>query len=138
MTARPHEVLLDVDGGRWWVEWAPPAAPAVEAAAAAEDARAAGSRKVDMTPPADASGLIEYQPVPGAFGRVHALDEGVRLAAVAFVDTTLDGGVVSLAIGADGVGDPAVVSLTDDEGGHPYRVEVEALADAVRVVDASR
>ncbi|HEY8493129.1 MAG TPA: type II secretion system protein [Myxococcota bacterium] len=138
MTARPHQLVLDLERGLHWVEWAPPPAPETEALAAREQERAAGSRRVDLTPPPAASGELVFEPVPGAFGRAHKIDDDAVLAAVTFSDARFERGVVTLAIEPDGAADPAVLSLSDPSGAHPFDVEVEALADAVRVVDASR
>lgn len=137
MTARPHEVVLDLDRGLHWVEWAPPPPPEVEAVAAQAEGRAAGSRQVDMTPPPSASGELSFEPVPGAFGRAHALGEQVVFVDAAFPDTSFQSGLVTIALDPDGAADPAVVSLADPEGSHVFQVEVQALADAVRVFDAT-
>lgn len=138
MTARPHQVVMDLDRGLHWVEWAPPPAPETEAVAAREDKRAAGSRQVDMTPPPAASGELVFEPVPGAFGRAHRLGDDAVFVAAALPDSTFDGGLVTLELGADGGADPAIVSLADETGAHRFDVEVQALADTVWVVDASR
>jgi prepilin-type N-terminal cleavage/methylation domain-containing protein len=138
MTARPHELVLDLDRGLHWVEWAPPPPPESEAVAAREDERAAGSRRIDMTPPPAASGELAFEPVPGAFGRAHALGDDAALVSVAFPDVGFQSGQVTIAFGPDGAADPAVVSLSDPDGAHPFAVEIEALADAVRVVDVGR
>ncbi|MCL4684671.1 type II secretion system GspH family protein [Myxococcota bacterium] len=138
MTARPHHVVLDLEAGRHWVEWAPPPPTVSEATAAAHDERAPGSRQVDMTPPSALDTGPSFEPVPGALGRPRGLGDDVVFGAVRFPDGTLDRGVVTLTLGADGVADPAVVSLVAAEGGTLYEIEVQALADAVLVVDASR
>ncbi len=138
MTARPHHVVLDLDAARQWVEWSPPPAAAVEAAAAASDDRAAGSRQIDMTPPPAASDTLPFEPVPGALGRPHRFGDDVVFGAIRFPDGTLDRGVVSVELGPDGAADPAVVSLSSVDGADVYEVEVQALADAVLVFDASR
>lgn len=137
MTARPHELVIDVGRGLHWVEWAPPPPPETEAVAARAEERAAGSRKVDMTPPAAASGELVFEPVPGAFGRAHALGEDVVFVAAAFPDTTFDSGLVTIAFDPDGAADPVIVSLAEPGGAHRFEVEVQALADAVVVVDAT-
>ena len=138
MTARPHQLVLDLERGMHWVEWAPPPPPESRAIAAREEERARGSRRVDLTPPPAASGELVFEPVPGAFGRPHPLGDDAVLAAVTFTDVRYERGVVTLAIDPDGATDAAVLSLSGPDGAHPFDVEVEALADAVRVVDASR
>jgi prepilin-type N-terminal cleavage/methylation domain-containing protein len=137
MTARPHHVVMDLDLGRHWIEWAQPPPPEAQAVADRQAERAAGSRKVDLTPPPAASRELVFQPLPG-FDRAWRLDENVRLAAVAFPDVAYDRGLVTIEIGADGVADPSVVSFTSDDGAHVFEVEVAALADVVQVVDARR
>jgi prepilin-type N-terminal cleavage/methylation domain-containing protein len=137
MTGRPHRVVMDLDRGQHWIEWVPPPPPEREAVAAREAARAAGSRRIDMTPPPAASGELRFEPVPG-FDRAHRIEDGVRLAAVAFPDVGFDSGIVSIEIGADGVTDPAVASFASDDQSAVFEVEVAALADSVQVVDARR
>jgi prepilin-type N-terminal cleavage/methylation domain-containing protein len=136
MTARRHHVVLDLDGGRHWVEWTAPAAP--DTRAAAPEPHPPGSRHVDMTPPAAASDPSSFEPVPGPLGRPRGLGDDVQFGAVSFPDGTLDRGVVSLELGPDGAADPAVVSLAAADGGERYDIEVQALADSVLVFDASR
>lgn len=138
MTARPHQLVMDLDRGHHWVEWAPPPTAETEVVAARADERAAGSRQVDMTPPPAVSGELAYEPVPGAFGRAHSLGDEAVLVGVAFPDATFDSGVVTLELGPDGAADPAIVSLTDPAGEHGLEVEVQTLADAVQIFHAGR
>lgn len=137
MTARPHRVMIDLDAGRHWIEWAPPPPPESEAVSEREAESAAGSRRVDMTPPPAASAELRFEPVPG-FDRASRLEKGVVLAGVALPDVRYDHGLVAIEIGADGVADPSVVSFASDDGAHVFEVEVAALADLVQVVDARR
>ena len=138
MTARPHHVVLDLDAGRHWVEWSPPAAPVVEATTAARDERAAGSRQVDLTPPPAASDALPFEPVPGHLGRPHGFGDDVVFGTIRFPDGALERGVVTVELGPDGAADPAVVSLSSVDGAAVYEVELQALADSVLVFDASR
>lgn len=138
MTARPHHVVLDLDAGRHWVEWSPPAVAAVDATAAARDERAAGSRQIDMTPPPATSGALPFEPVPGHLGRPHGFGDDVVFGAIRFPDGALDRGVVTVELGPDGAADPAVVTLSSVDGADVYEVELQALADSVLVFDASR
>jgi prepilin-type N-terminal cleavage/methylation domain-containing protein len=137
MTARPHHVVMDLDAGRHWVEWTPPPAATIEAVAAVQQERAAGSRRIDMTPPPAASDALPFEPVPGHLGRPHGLGDDVVFGSVRFPDGALDRGVVTIELGPDGVADPAVVSLSSTDGADVYEVELQALADAVMVFDAS-
>jgi hypothetical protein len=132
MTGRLHQLVMDLDGGSHWVEWVAPA----DAQAGA--APAAGPQRVAMTPPLAAMGPREFEPVPGPFGRPHPLGDDARIVAVALPDGELSRGLVTLQLGPDGSTEPAVIRVSDPDGRHPVDVEVEALADAVRVVDVGR
>ncbi len=138
MTARAHHVVLDLDAGRHWVEWTPPPVATALASAVANAERAPGSRQIDMTPPPAASDALPFEPVPGHLGRPHGFGDDVVFGAVRFPDATLDRGVVTIEFGPDGAADPAVVSLSSVDGADLYEVELQALADAVLVFDASR
>lgn len=131
MTGREHRVVLDLDGARHWVEWDAPA-DAEPAPAPAADA----PRQVALVPPVSARG--EPVPVPGPFGRPHRLDDPVRLLEVATLEGGAASGQLALRFGPDGAGDPAVIAIGDAQRAAVYEVEVEALADAVRITHAGR
>jgi general secretion pathway protein H len=134
MTGRVHELVLDLDAGRHRVEWAAP--PEEDAVAAPAAVPAGGRTPVATAPPATA--LDELVPVPGAFGRGHAMAAETALRVVAFVDGEAREGLVVLRFGPDGSADPATIRVGDREGRHQLDVEVEELADGVRIVDAAR
>jgi prepilin-type N-terminal cleavage/methylation domain-containing protein len=126
LTGRPHRVVLDLTGGRDWVEWAPPP----------QSAPPADPKEVPLEPPPGASGQLQFQPVPAALGRAHTLPDDVAIQAVALPDTTLDHGTLALQLDPDGSADPAVITLVDADGHHPVTLEVQPLADTVRVTVA--
>jgi hypothetical protein len=129
MTGRAHAVVIDVERGTWWVEWSEPLAPPeADAAPSGEPA------KLDLVPPPLAGEALV--PVAGSFGRAHALEDGVVVAGVELDGGVADAGEVELRFDADGATDPAVVLLSNEEGLHGVRVEIEPLADAVLVVNA--
>jgi prepilin-type N-terminal cleavage/methylation domain-containing protein len=132
MTGRPHLVVLDFEGERHWVEWAPPPSELVDVPVAP----AAGRPALELVPPPAASGALEFVPVPGALGRPHPLEDEVVLAEVALAGGALASGEVTLLLGPDGSADPAVIVLSDPEGRRAVHVEMQALADAVVIVDA--
>lgn len=129
MTGRAHVVRIDVEGASHWVEWAAPPAPETTA-----EIDPAAEREIPLVPPP--LEVEELVPVPGAFGRPHVADESVAILGVELPQGVADAGVVELRIEGDGASDPATVVLTDREGEHALRVEVEPLADLVRVVRA--
>lgn len=126
MTGRMHVVVVDVDTGSHWVEWAAPPEPKPAAPANAE-------RTLDFVPPAMETG--ERAPVPGEFGRPHVADDRVVIAGVEVGNGLAERGEVELRIDGDGATEPAAIVLTDEDGGHAVRVEIEPLADLVQVVD---
>jgi len=136
MTGRTHRVLLDLDGSRYAVEWQAPVDP--EALAAEQPPAAAGSRRVAMEPPPEVFGPAEFVPVPGPFGRPAPLGDDVVFFDVVFPDTIVNTGVVELRLGPDGATDPALVTIADVDDRWRVEVEVQALADAVRVADVPR
>lgn len=133
LTGRAHEVVLDLDARRHWVEWAAPP-DADEAAAGAPDGGPGGAAPVAMTPPAEA--LEELVPVPGAFGRAHAMDGETALLGVGLLEGSVSEGLVALRFGPDGSADPATIRVGDLDRRHMLDVEVQALADGVRILDA--
>jgi hypothetical protein len=132
MTGREHRVVMDLDRGRHRVEWVAPPPPPEPLDV---DARPA---PIALVPPAEASGRVEFEPVPGPVGRDHVLTDDVVFVDVRLAEGALDTGEVLLRLGPDGRADPAVVAFADRDGRYFFEVEVEALADAVRVVDAAR
>jgi type II secretion system protein H len=134
-SGRVHRVWIDLDGRRHGVEWEAP----LDAEAEPEPAPRPGEpRRIALVPPPEASGASELVPVPGPFGREHRLADEVRFADVRFPGAVLDHGEVYLLFGPDGSAEPALLALTDAEGSHLVEVEVEALADPVRISELER
>jgi prepilin-type N-terminal cleavage/methylation domain-containing protein len=136
MTGREHRVVMDLDAGRYHVEWAPPPDP--ESEETATPPAPAGSRHVDLEPPPAASGVLEFEPVPGSFGRVQPLGRDVVFFDVVFPDSIVNTGAVELALGPDGATDPATVTLADPDDEARYEVDVQALADVVHIARVQR
>jgi prepilin-type N-terminal cleavage/methylation domain-containing protein len=132
MTGREHRVVMDLEGGRHRVVWAAPPPPPEPVDPDAPRA------PIALVPPAEASGRVEFEPVPGPTGRDHVLDGDVVFVDVRGPEGAIDTGEVILRLGPDGRADPAVIAFADPDGRYFFEVEVEALADAVRVVDAAR
>jgi type II secretion system protein H len=129
MTGRMHQVVIEVDRGQHWVEWAAPHDPESEAPAA--DAAAPGEQKLDLVPPPLET--EEFVPIPGELGRVHTASDQVAILGVELDGGVADQGRVELRISPDGAADPATILIGDADGKNAVRIEVEPLADAVRV-----
>jgi prepilin-type N-terminal cleavage/methylation domain-containing protein len=128
MTGRTHQVVIEVERGEHWVEWAaPPEAPV-------EEARGEnGEKKLDLVPPP--LDTDEFVPIPGELGRVHVASDRVAILGVELNGSLAEAGRVELRITPDGAAEPASIRVGDADGGGELRVEVEPLADAVQVVD---
>jgi Type II transport protein GspH len=133
MTGRVHAVVVDVDAGAHWVEWAAPLDPATAPPPGA--ATPDGERKIDLVPPPLESGA-ELVPLFGEFGKPHRVEAPVVIAGVEVDGGLAETGRVVLRIDGDGATDPASILFSDEDGENVVRVEVEPLADSVAVVTA--
>jgi type II secretory pathway pseudopilin PulG len=131
MTGRAHQVVIEVERGQHWVEWAAPPDP--ESEAASDDAEAPAEKKLELVPPPLET--EEFIPIPGELGRVHTASDTVAILGVELDGGLIDQGRVELRISPDGAAEPAAIVVGDADGSNAVRVEVEPLADAVRVVD---
>jgi type II secretory pathway pseudopilin PulG len=133
MTGRTHRVVIEVERGEHWVEWAAPL-EAEGAATRAGEGAPEGERPLALVPPP--LDVDEFVPIPGELGRVHRADDKTAILGVEVSGGLADHGRVELRITPDAAADPASILVGDADGGHALRIEVEPLADAVRVVDA--
>jgi prepilin-type N-terminal cleavage/methylation domain-containing protein len=131
ITGRVHAVVVDVESGAHWIEWAAPLDPAAAPAAPGPD----GERKLDLVPPPLEAGE-ELVPLTGEFGKPHVVESPVVILGVEMDGGLAESGQVVLRIDGDGATDPAVILFGDEDGENVVRVEVEPLADAVAVVNA--
>jgi prepilin-type N-terminal cleavage/methylation domain-containing protein len=128
LTGRMHAVVIDVDRGSHWVEWAAP--PEKEPTPAREGRE--GEPKIDLVPPALESD--ELVPLPGDFGKPHLVEAGAAILGVEIDGGVADTGEVSLRIDGDGATDAARIRIGDTEGRYVVQIDVEPLADEVAVV----
>jgi prepilin-type N-terminal cleavage/methylation domain-containing protein len=128
MTGRTHVVTIDIEAGAHRVAWAAPPEPEPPAPPEGRE------RTLELVPPP--LEIEELVPVPGEFGRPRVVEDGVAILAVEIPQGVADAGEVQIRIGGDGLSDPAAILLGTADGEHPIRVEVEPMADVVRVVHA--
>jgi type II secretion system protein H len=133
MTGRTHQVVIEIERGEHWVEWAAPLEPE-SAATGANEGAPEGERQLALVPPP--LDVDEFVPIPGELGRVHRADDKTAILGVEVSGGLADHGRVELRITPDGAADPASILVGDADGGNALRIEVEPLADAARVVDA--
>ena len=128
LTGRVHAVVIDVDRGAHWIEWAAPPEEEPPPTPAGRD----GERKIDLLPPPLES--AELVPLPGEFGKPHLVERPAAILGVEIDGGLADTGQVSLRIDGDGATDAAVIRIGDADGTYVVRVDVEPLADEVAVV----
>jgi prepilin-type N-terminal cleavage/methylation domain-containing protein len=151
MTGRTHQVVIEVDRGQHWVEWAAPPHReegdslvvdasnfdalwnAPEPDPASGHTGPDGEQKLELVPPPLETEA--FVPIPGELGRVHTAGDKVAILGVEISGGLAERGRVELRITPDGAADPTSILVGDADGSHPVRVEVEPLADAVRVFD---
>ena len=133
MTGRTHQVVIEIDRGEHWVEWAPPTDTVNETAT--EAAAAPGERQLDLVPPILLGGE-EFVPIPGEMGRVHRADDATAILGFEVSREVAAQRLVDLRISPYGSTEAAAILLGDADGGNALRIEIEPLADAVRVVHA--
>ena len=133
MTGRTHQVVIEIERGEHWVEWDAPQESENEAVPA--DDATPGERKLDFVPPIRLGGG-EFVPIPGEIGRVHRADDKTAILGVELSGGLTDQGRVVVPITPDGTAESATILIGDTDGGNALRVEVEPLADAVRIVHA--
>jgi type II secretory pathway pseudopilin PulG len=129
MTGRTHQVVIEVERGAHWIEWAAPLEAPAETASGEGD-----EKKLDLVPPPLET--EEFVPIPGELGRVHVANDQVAILGVELDGGLADEGRVELRITPDGAAEPASILVGDADGGNALRVEVEPMADAVQVVHA--
>lgn len=133
LTGRVHVVVVDVERGAHWIEWAAPPEPAAPAPAPAEEPD--GKRKLDLVPP-PLEGSEQLVPLYGEFGKPHVVESPVVILGVETGGGVADSGRVVLRFDGDGATDAAAILFGDEDGNDVVRVEVEPLADSVAVVNA--
>ena len=132
VTGVPHRLAIDLDRGSYWLEWFVTQAESIgeKETPLALDLR--GSTPIPMAPPLEAA--REFRPLPGMFGRETAIEESLRFQAVETPEGSIDQGEAFIDFERDGTASPTEIVLADDDG-HALALEVQPLAEAVRIHD---
>ena len=132
MTGVPHRLVIDVEGGSYWLEWL-----VSEARARGEEElpslpiyELGGRQQIPMAAPRAAE--RSYQTLPGELGQTTSLPGMVRIDGVETDGGFLDRGLVSIVFERDGTSEPLRILLSDQDG-HSVAIEVAPLADTVRI-----
>jgi hypothetical protein len=79
-------------------------------------------------------GTREFRPLPGMFGRETAIEESLLFETVATPAGSVNRGEAFVVFERDGTASPTEIVLADGDG-HALALEVQALAEAVRIHD---
>lgn len=137
MTGVPHRMVIDVEAGRYWLEWL------------VSEARALGRKDLGERPVYFVGGREEiplaaprasersYHALAGSLGRTTRVQKAVRIDGIEIAGGFLEQGRVELVFRPDGTSESAQILLSDDDG-HRIGVEVAPFADTVRIGHAAR
>ena len=139
-TGQPHRLLIDLEAGRYRVEWFTndEGARAEDEGPAPPDAtslNADTSAPISLSPPREAE--REYRPIPSRFGEDEFLDSDNYFVGAQTPDGWIESGELQIVFDADGVSDFAELSIADawDE---QITLEVRPLLDTVRIHDGNQ
>lgn len=139
MTGAPHRLWLDLDAGRYRLEWHVSEARALDLdeevlvdASPGPPADPYAEAELDLSAPRGAE--RSYHPLSSVFGRDTTLPDDVFFEAVETEVDRIAHGEVTVAFAPDGTTEATSILLADGEGSL-LEIEVRPLADAVRVLD---
>ncbi len=155
VTGRSHRVHLRLNriesesrnadiADQYWIEWIAPlpaetpseSTPKEVGRSTASASRATQEPVVQLVPPSHASLEAEYQAIPGQFGRSASLDHEVFIDAIEASEGIYQQGDLYIYFYADGSAD-AVTIVLGNAAGHRLALEVQALSDAVRIIEGN-
>ena len=132
MTGVPHRLVIDVEGGSYWLEWL-----VSEARARGEEDlvgqpvyELGGRTEVPMSPPEAAQRI--YRALPGSLGHSALVRETVRIDGIETSGGFLERGLVNIVFERDGSSESARILLSDADG-HSIGIEIAPFADTVRI-----
>ena len=132
MTGVPHQLVIDVENSRYWLEWL------------VSDARARGEEDLSELPVYELGDLEQismappratersYHALPGELGRASLVREAVRLDGIETDGGFLERGLVNIVFERDGTSEALQILLSDADG-HSIGLEVAPFADTVRI-----
>ena len=132
MTGVPHRVWLELDQAEYRLEWL------AEDSESAEIAAERPQEKLDLdgntplvlaAPPAP---VLDFQPIPGNFGRTQVIAEPFYFEAVETPTERVERGEVSIEFARDGSADYTEIYLQDAQGDQ-LTLDVHPLDDRVRI-----
>ncbi|MGE4606318.1 MAG: prepilin-type N-terminal cleavage/methylation domain-containing protein [Myxococcota bacterium] len=138
VTGSPHRLVIDIEHGRYGLEWerTDPSAETQRPAPddltyASDDPLFTRSDRISLAPPASAESA--FAPLPGLMGRVEPLPHKIEFTGVETSGGWVNLGEVIVRFERDGSSSFSEIVLADS-GGHEAHLEILPLADSVRIV----
>lgn len=132
VTGIPHRLFIDLEGGAYRLEWLGLATEEDEAAHTPVEYDVRGATPLPLAAPQTRRG--EFEPVPGRTGDFRFLESELFFAGIDTPEGWIDQGDSYIAFDRDGTGEYTEIVI-DDDSGRQIALEIEPLADAVRVRD---
>ena len=133
MTGVPHRVWLELDQSEYRLEWLsqdPGSTGRSEVEAPSEELDLNGNTPLEFAAPPGP--LLDYQPIPGNFGRTQVVAEPFYFEAVETPTERVERGEVSIDFARDGSADYTEIYLQDAQGDQ-ITLDVHPLDDRVRI-----
>ena len=131
MTGVPHRVWLELEQSEYRLEWlAQDPETADLESPEPDELDLNGNTPLDLAaPPAP---VLDYQPIPGNFGKLQVVSEPFYFEAVETPEGRIERGEVSIGFARDGTADYTEIYLQDAQGDQ-IALDVRPLDDRVRI-----
>ena len=133
VTGVPHRVWLEIDQAEYRLEWLAEDPETVELTSAetpSEELDLNGNTPLELSAPP--TPVLDYQPIPGNFGRTQVVADPFYFEAVETPTERITRGEVSIEFARDGSADYTEIYLQDAQGDH-LTLDVHPLDDRVRI-----
>lgn len=132
LTGVPHRVLIDLEDGRWRVEWLVREEEALaippEPDGSSPESEPDPNAPIDLHPPTDEG--RDYQPVSNQLGSFTRLDDTLYFVGLESPSGWIEGGDIQIVFDTDGTTELVLLELADAEDRH-MTLEIEPLLDRI-------
>lgn len=135
MTGKPHRVVIDLERGRYAIEWLVTEARAEgalgeETPVESQELDPFYGEGVDLTPPRDE--FTEYYPIPNRFGGSSWLDAGFFFEGIDTPEGWIESGEVVVVFDWDGTSDAAQIVISDPDS-RSIDLDIAPILETVRI-----
>ena len=135
VTGIPHRMVIDLNNGSYTLEWMGSTGGGETAVPIADSELQPFNTSVSLEPPAQTE--RSFTPLPGLFGRVEFLADGIEFAEVETPGGRIHSNETFVTFERDGTSSFTTIVL-DDPDGRRIILEILPLADTVRIIDEGR